>query len=60
MKKKTLKGITVYLTTEEYNQLKHAAEISNLTVSAKIRFLLGLPVLKPGAPANNQNRSKRL
>lgn len=59
MRKKSLKGITVYLTTEEYNQLKHSAETSNLTISAKIRFLLGLPVLKPGAPENNQNRSKK-
>lgn len=59
MTKKSLKGITVYLTTEEYNQLKHSAELSKLTISANIRFLLGFPVLKPGAPENNQNRAKK-
>jgi hypothetical protein len=57
--KTTLNKVTVYLTTEEHDRLKTAADDEDVTLSAMLRAGLGLPYRRRGAPAGNLNRRKK-
>jgi hypothetical protein len=51
-----LNKVTLYLTTEEYAQMKAEAEDEGVTVSAILRAKLGLSYKRRGAPRGNTNR----
>ena len=57
--KRNLKCVSVYLSEEEYKELKAEADEYAVTLSAAIRSKLGLPRIEPGAPMGNQNRTKK-
>lgn len=56
MGKTNLKAVAVYLTLQEYRDLKAEADEYEVTLSAAIRSKLGLPRIERGAPEGNLNK----
>lgn len=53
-----LKVVSVYLTEQEYGELKAEADDHDVTISAAIRSKIGLPRIERGAPLGNTNGKK--
>jgi hypothetical protein len=54
MKKDKLRTVTVYLNEEEYRRITTEAADNGVTVSARLRTKLGLPMIHRGPPTHKQ------
>lgn len=58
MRGKRLRSVTVYFSTEEYEQVCEEATDHGVTVSAYVRARLGYKVVGRGAPSGRRRESR--